>query len=595
MFTLKKIWNILNHAGKPWQISLAISLAMIVGFTPFFSVHNVLIIFLVFILNIHLGMFLLASAFFSGIGYLFDGAFDSIGLSLLTNEALNPLWTLFYNSGFIKITNFNNSIVLGSLLISLILFFPMLKIVNYLLVKYREKIALKIKNIPILNKIGFFKEEEPKKVKVVRTLGFAFLFIVIGLFAIGKVFYFDSFIKSLLEDNITKNTDKIVQIKSLNSSILSSSLQINGLSISDKKDAKNNIVIDNILLDFELSKLLLKKLIVENIKMENIHFPNEVKVKTSTKQTPSPKSDDKSDSSFSKDDLKEITKLNKLNISDIKKVLNGDLKAKIKEYKSYYEKIKPLFNSGTKENEKNIVHTRDNGSWVKFEDTTNLPDMVVKNGVFTLAYEGETYNGKLKDFSTNQSVYNKPFTLSLGGSNEKVKNLKIRFSTFRTNKKDKDSFSLKCDSYKLDEQNYNKVSFTNISANIDLDLLILNSSKLSGKGIFTILNTDISIKSSNKYINRLNEHLKNTSEINIKTDTKGTLKNPKVSLDTNINEVLKSKIKSFVDVQKKELQKKLKKKAKNKAKKKFKKKVGSKIDDKLDSDTKKKIGNMLKF
>ena len=31
-FTLRKIWNILNDAGKPWQISLALSFGMIFFF-----------------------------------------------------------------------------------------------------------------------------------------------------------------------------------------------------------------------------------------------------------------------------------------------------------------------------------------------------------------------------------------------------------------------------------------------------------------------------------------------------------------------------------------------------------------------------------
>ncbi len=213
--------------------------------------------------------------------------------------------------------------------------------------------------------------------------------------------------------------------------------------------------------------------------------------------------------------------------------------------------------------------------------------MVVKNGVFSLLYKKDTYAGTLKDFSTNQSIYNKPFILSLGTSNEKVKNLKMRFSTLKTKKKDKDTFSLKCDSYKLDEQKYNKVSFTNTSASMDLNVLILNSSKLSAYGVFDILNTDMNIKSSNKYVNKLNKHLKNTSKIKIKTDIKGTLKNPKLSLDTNIDKVLKSKIKSFINEEKKGLEDKVKNKAKDKAKKELKKKVGSKVND--------KIGNMIKF
>jgi uncharacterized protein (TIGR03546 family) len=595
MFTLKKIWNILNHAGKPWQVSLAVSLAMIAGFTPFLSVHNVLIFFLVFVLNVHFGMFLLATAFFSGIGYLFDPLFHSLGLSILTNESLHSLWTSFYNNPFIKITSFNNSIVMGSLVVSLVLFFPVLKATSYFLVKYREQIASRVKNIPILNKIGFFNEEEKSEVRPIRVLGFGIFFGFIGLLVVAKSLYFDSFIKSLIEQNITNNTDKIVQIKSIDSSIiLNSNLEINGLSITDKQNSQDNVAIDTIVFDFEFSKLLLKKIIVENISLTNIHFPNEVKIKPTPKQNTSTPSSESSDSSISKEDLVEITNLNKLDVSDVEKALNGDLKAKIAEYKEYYEKIKPLFNN-TKKDEATIVHTRDNGSWVKFRDTTGLPDVVFKNGSFTISYADEHYNGKIKDFSTNQTIYNKPFILSIGGTTKKITNLNMKLTTFKTDKKDEDTFSVKCDSYKVSDQIQDKVSFTNTKVNVDVDIAILNSSALSGKGIFKVLNTDIDIKSSNKYINRLNKQLKNTSGINAKTNIKGNLDNPKVTLSTNVDEVLKAKIKTFVNSQKKELQNELKNKAKDRVKKEIEKKVGSKVSEKIGSGVSEKLGDILKF
>ena len=44
-FTLRKIWNILNDAGKPWQISLALSFGMIFSFMPL-GLFSLVVLFL---------------------------------------------------------------------------------------------------------------------------------------------------------------------------------------------------------------------------------------------------------------------------------------------------------------------------------------------------------------------------------------------------------------------------------------------------------------------------------------------------------------------------------------------------------------------
>ena len=87
MFTIKKIWNALNHAGKPWQISMAIALGMLVGFTPLLSIHNIVVLFIVLIFNIHLAIFLLAVSFFGIIGLTLDPLFVIIGKNILTSRS----------------------------------------------------------------------------------------------------------------------------------------------------------------------------------------------------------------------------------------------------------------------------------------------------------------------------------------------------------------------------------------------------------------------------------------------------------------------------------------------------------------------------
>lgn len=146
---LIKFLRVLGSEASPMQISLAIALAMVAGLTPLLSLHNLLVVFILLSFRINLGAFILALGLFSGIGYLFDPAFHSVGLSLLQNEVLVSIWTTMYNSMFWRFANFNNTIVMGSLVISLLAFVPFVLLLNVLIKKYRSQFLVFLNNSKI--------------------------------------------------------------------------------------------------------------------------------------------------------------------------------------------------------------------------------------------------------------------------------------------------------------------------------------------------------------------------------------------------------------------------------------------------------------
>lgn len=153
--TAAKVLVVLNSEHeRPSQISLAVCLAMIAGLTPFFSIHNLLVFLLVLVLRVNLSSFLLAFSLFSLIAYALDPLFHSIGLSILTADGLRGLWTALYNNTFFRLTNFYNSIVMGSLVFSLVLFVPLFFALNYAIRKYRQRILIWIKGTPLAKAIS---------------------------------------------------------------------------------------------------------------------------------------------------------------------------------------------------------------------------------------------------------------------------------------------------------------------------------------------------------------------------------------------------------------------------------------------------------
>jgi len=141
-----KFIQILSSETAPVQISAGIALSMIPGFSPLFSLHNLLVLLVLLMLRINIAAFMLGLAFFTAFAYLLDPLFHSIGQLVLTQEGLQNFWTELYNSSFWRLTGFNNTIVMGSLLVSLAAFIPGLLLGNFLINHYRNDILVFLNN-----------------------------------------------------------------------------------------------------------------------------------------------------------------------------------------------------------------------------------------------------------------------------------------------------------------------------------------------------------------------------------------------------------------------------------------------------------------
>ena len=148
--TIAKILKVLNSETAPGQISLALCFALIVGLTPLYSLHNLLVLLLVLFLRVNLSAFIVGWVFFSGVAYILDPVFHRIGLALLTAPSLQGLWTSLYNILIFRFAKFNNSIVMGSVLFSLIFFLPVYFLSNMLINKYRDHILAWIRNTRLM-------------------------------------------------------------------------------------------------------------------------------------------------------------------------------------------------------------------------------------------------------------------------------------------------------------------------------------------------------------------------------------------------------------------------------------------------------------
>jgi uncharacterized protein (TIGR03546 family) len=149
MFTLLKliqsIIKTLHSEGTPGQVAAGIALGAALGLTPLMNVHNLIIFSVILLLNVSFGGGMLGWALFVPLGFLLDPVFDRIGASLLQAPSLRPMWTSWYNTPLVPYTNFNNTVVLGSVVGWLVLAVPIFFAARWGIARYRATIGERVR------------------------------------------------------------------------------------------------------------------------------------------------------------------------------------------------------------------------------------------------------------------------------------------------------------------------------------------------------------------------------------------------------------------------------------------------------------------
>lgn len=153
MLLLKLIQSLvkaLHSDGTPGQLAAGLVLGSILGLTPLLNLHNAIIFGLIIICNVSFPGAMLGWAVFIPIGFLLDPLFDAVGrLLLLEVGALRPLWTALSNVPVLPLTNFNNTVVLGSVVTSLVLTVPFYFLFRWGVARYRATIGERIRKSKI--------------------------------------------------------------------------------------------------------------------------------------------------------------------------------------------------------------------------------------------------------------------------------------------------------------------------------------------------------------------------------------------------------------------------------------------------------------
>lgn len=141
LFALVKLLN--SETGEN-QIAAGMAAGFILGMTPAFSLQSVLVFLCLFFFRIQIGMAFLSAFFFAFIAWILDPLFHAVGWQILHIEALQGVFTRLYNMPILPFTRFNNTVVMGSGVLAILLS-PVIFVVSKSLVKrYRETVLQRI-------------------------------------------------------------------------------------------------------------------------------------------------------------------------------------------------------------------------------------------------------------------------------------------------------------------------------------------------------------------------------------------------------------------------------------------------------------------
>jgi uncharacterized protein (TIGR03546 family) len=141
---IQSIIKTLHSEGTPGQVAAGMALGAALGLTPLMNVHNLLVFSLLVLFNVSFGGGMLGWALFVPLGFILDPLFHAIGLGLLEAPSLRGFWTSMYNTPLVPYSNFNNTIVLGSVVGWLALAVPIFFASRWAVARYRATIGARV-------------------------------------------------------------------------------------------------------------------------------------------------------------------------------------------------------------------------------------------------------------------------------------------------------------------------------------------------------------------------------------------------------------------------------------------------------------------
>ena len=151
---IQSLLKALNSEGTPGQVAAGIALGAALGLTPLLNLHNLVVVACAFLFTVSIPGVMLGWLAFTPLGFALDPLFDVVGVALLVDvAALQGLWTWMFNVPVLPLTNFNNTVVLGSILVWLAASIPIFFAARWAVTRYRATLYERMQRWPVFRAV----------------------------------------------------------------------------------------------------------------------------------------------------------------------------------------------------------------------------------------------------------------------------------------------------------------------------------------------------------------------------------------------------------------------------------------------------------
>jgi len=100
---LQTLIKALNSKGGPGEIAAGMAIGLAFGLTPLMSLHNIFVLAVAMLTTVSFPGVMLGWAIAVPLGFALDPLFHRIGMALLTNDALAPLFIWIVNTPIVSL------------------------------------------------------------------------------------------------------------------------------------------------------------------------------------------------------------------------------------------------------------------------------------------------------------------------------------------------------------------------------------------------------------------------------------------------------------------------------------------------------------
>jgi len=151
---LSQLVKALREGESPGQIAAGFTLGFLIGLTPFWTLQSVLLFLVLFVFKVNMAAGTLAILLAGLLAYLADPLFHALGYFILTGiPFLQGLWEALFNMPVAPLTRFNNTVVMGSTVVGLVLAVPLYFGMRKFVIAYRSGWEEKVKKWKVVQAV----------------------------------------------------------------------------------------------------------------------------------------------------------------------------------------------------------------------------------------------------------------------------------------------------------------------------------------------------------------------------------------------------------------------------------------------------------